>query len=99
MSVNSYNHYRHGHHPFTWGFACTAAESATLKALPEAIQLVEQAIYSGRLLTPVEAMALAGREAREKDTLYSIALRICNEQNLELDTLLKSLCQRFPGYA
>lgn len=99
MPLGDYHHYRHGHHPFTWGYACTAAESTTLKALPEAILQVEHAVHSGRLLTPFEAMALAGREAREKDTLYSIALKICNEQDLDLEVLLKSLGQRFPGYA
>lgn len=98
MEYGSYNHYRHGHHPYTWGFAATAQESATLAAMPEAIAEVEKAVHEGKLLTPIEAMALAGSYARDKETLYSIALRISNQRDLDLETLLAALGQRFSGY-
>jgi len=99
MSLSDYNHYRHGHHPFTWGYASQATDSKTLSALPEAIAQVEDAIYSGNLLSPVEAMALACGEAREKETLYSITLKISQQKDLDLEVLLTALSQRFPGYA
>jgi hypothetical protein len=99
MSLGDYNHYRHGHHPFTWGYASNAASSKTLAAMPEAIAMVEDTIHSGGLLTPIEAMALACGEARQKETLYSIALKISTSRDLDLDTLLTALSQRFSGYA
>ena len=99
MPGTDYNHYRHGHHPATWGWASRAADSKTLVALPEAIATVEDAIHCGKLLSPFEAMALACGDAREKDTLYSIALKISGRQDLDLDVLLTALSQRFPGYA
>ena len=99
MPQGDYNHYRHGHHPFTWGFASRAVDSKTLAALPEAIATVEDAIHCGKLLSPFEAMALAGGEAREKETLYSITLKISQQHELDLDVLLTALSQRFPGYA
>jgi hypothetical protein len=98
MPIGEYNHYRHGHHPSTWGFASRAVDSKTLQWLPEAIAIVEDAVHCGRLLTPVEAMALACGEAREKETLYSIALKISYRHELDLDVLLAALCQRFSGY-
>lgn len=99
MASCDYNHYRHGHHPFTWGFASRAQDSKTLMALPEAIALVEDAIHSGQLLTPLEAMALACGEAREKETLYSITLKLSQRRDLDLEVLLTALSQRFPNYA
>jgi hypothetical protein len=99
MPLGDYNHYRHGHHPFTWGYASRPSDSKTLAALPEAIAEVEDAIHGGKLLSPFEAMALAGGEAREKETLYSITLKISHRRELDLDVLLTALSQRFPGYA
>ena len=99
MAYGEYNHYRHGHHPFTWGYASQQVDSKTLNALPEAIATVEDAIHCGQLLNPFEAMALACGEAREKETLYSIALKISQKQDLDLDVFLTALSQRFPGYA
>ncbi len=98
MPLGDYNHYRHGHHPATWGGASQAVKSRTLMALPEAIAQVEDAVHCGKLITPFEAMALAGREAREKETLYSIALKISQKADLDLDVLLSALSQRFSGY-
>jgi|GEM_PF-3239839 len=99
MPFGDYNHYRHGHHPSTWGYASQLADSKTRAALPEAIATVEDAIHCGQLLSPTEAMALACGEARNKETLYSISLKIAQRQDLDLDVLLIALSQRFPGYA
>jgi hypothetical protein len=99
MSLGDYNHYRHGHHPFTWGYASRPSDSKTLAAMPEAIAEVEDAIHCGKLLSPFEAMALACGEAREKETLYSITLKISQKKDLDLDVLLTALSQRFPGYS
>ena len=49
-------------------------------------------------VTP-EAMALACGEARHDETLYSIALRLSHQHDLDLDVLLTALQQRFPGYS
>jgi len=99
MPLGNYHHYRHGHHPATWGFASRASDSKTLSALPEAIAQVEDAIHCGQLISPMEAMALAGGEARQKETLYSITLKIAQQRDLDLDVLLTALSQRFSGYA
>ncbi len=99
MPLGDYNHYRHGHHPFTWGYASKSSDSKTLAALPEAIAEVEDAIHGGKLLTPQEAMALACGDARDKETLYSITFKISQKQDLDLDVLLTALSQRFSGYA
>jgi len=99
MPFGDYNHYRHGHHPSTWGYASQSIDSKTRAALPDAIATVEDAIHCGQLLSPVEAMALACGEARNKETLYSISLKISQQQDLDLDVLLIALSQRFPGYA
>ncbi len=99
MSLGDYNHYRHGHHPSTWGYASQAADSKTLQWLPDAIAIVEEAVHRGRLLTPVEAMALACGEAKEDETLYSIALKLSHRHDLDLEVLLAALQQRFPGYS
>jgi xanthine/CO dehydrogenase XdhC/CoxF family maturation factor len=99
MPLGDYNHYRHGHHPSTWGDASGAARSKTMIWLPEAIAQVETAVHSGKLLNPKEAMFLACGDARDKDTLYSIALRLTHQHELDLDILLTALSQRFPGYA
>jgi hypothetical protein len=99
METGDYNHYRHGHHPCTWGYASQLVDSKTLTSLPEAIATVEDAIHCGQLLSPVEAMALACGEARNKETLYSIALKISQQKDLDLDVLLTALSQRFSGYA
>jgi len=98
MPLGDYNHYRHGHHPFTWGFASNAADSKTLAWMPEAIAIVEDAIHSGKLLNPIEAMALACGEARDTETLYSVALKLSQQHELDLEVLLTALSQRFPGY-
>lgn len=99
MAFGEYNHYRHGHHPATWGEASGGFPSQARAALPEAVAVVEAHVHQGLLLTPLEAMALACGEAREKETLYSIALRISQEKDVALESLLKPLCNRFPGYA
>lgn len=99
MPWGEYNHYRHGHHPSTWGQASRAADSKTLEWLPEAIAIVEDAVHRGQLLNPSEAMALACGEARNKETLYSIALKLSYRHDLDLEVLLAALQHRFPGYA
>lgn len=99
MPLGDYNHYRHGHHPSTWGQASHALDSKTLIWLPEAISTVEETVRHGRLLTPDEAMALACGEARDDETLYSIALKFSYRHDLDLEVLLKALQQRFPGYS
>ena len=43
-------------------------------------------------------MALAGPEARSKDTLYSIARDTAWEENVDTETLLTELEHHFPTY-
>jgi hypothetical protein len=99
MSLSTYNHYRHGHHPLTWTAAASAEESKTWAVMPEAIECVESAIHQGKLITPQEAMALAGGAARDTETLYSIARKLSFRRDLDLESLLAALTQRFPGYS
>lgn len=70
----------------------------TLKAYGRALSLIESCIHEGRLLTSQDAMALAGGEARDKETLYSIARRLAQNEGVDLGDLLCDLERRFPDF-
>lgn len=69
-----------------------------MQAFSLASQTVEHCLGEGRLLTSQEAMALACGEAREKETLYSIARRFAQEDGVDLADLLCDLERKFPDY-
>ncbi len=68
------------------------------QALAEAWHLAQEAHDTGRLLTPAEAMALAGPEARANETLYSIARTVGWRRDADVDELLTRLGALFPAY-
>ncbi|ATC65627.1 hypothetical protein CMV30_17680 [Nibricoccus aquaticus] len=70
----------------------------TLQAFARAAQEVELCLSEGRLLNSHEAMALAGGEAREKETLYSLARRFAQDEGVDLVDLICDLERKFPEY-
>ncbi len=100
MLPGDYSHNRQAPRESAWGQEpWRATQAKTLEWVPAAIAIVEEAVHRGKLLTPMEAMALACGEARHDETLYSIALRLSHQHDLDLDILLAALQQRFPGYS
>ena len=83
---------------FTVPHAPVSHSSAATQAIATAVTRVEQALRSGRLLTPFEAMALAGPEARSKETLFSIARAVAWTTNTDQDEILTELGERFPDF-
>ena len=79
------------------GRACNLhPDPVTAQAIALAIQRAEQARHESRLITPAEAMALAMGEARDKETLYSLARAAAWETGGNLDDILCHLGERFP---
>ncbi|HEY0947393.1 MAG TPA: hypothetical protein VGD81_19070 [Opitutaceae bacterium] len=72
--------------------------AAAAAAILEAIARAERALHAGQLLTPFEAMALAGPEARSKQTLFSIARDVAWATHTDQDELLAALGERFPEF-
>ena len=68
------------------------------QAITEALALAQHAHETGRLITPKEAMALAGREARSKETLFSIARAIGWNADVDVDEILDVLVAKFPEF-
>lgn len=71
----------------------------TIEAFARAVQYVERCLGEGRLLNSHEAMALACGEAREKETLYSIARRFAQEDGVDQADLICDLERKFPEYS
>jgi hypothetical protein len=71
---------------------------AAANAIAIAVAQTERAQHTGRLLTPFEAMALAGPEARSKETLFSIARAVAWSTNIDQDEILTALGERFPEF-
>jgi hypothetical protein len=72
---------------------------ATVQAIEIALARAEEALAQGRLISPVEAMALALGTAREKDTLFSLARAVAWETGGDQADILCRLGERFPDYA
>lgn len=71
---------------------------AARHAFEVACQRVEVALHAGKLLTPLEAVAIAGPEARKKETLFSIARAVAWERDVDQDDLLRELGHRYPRF-
>jgi hypothetical protein len=92
-------HGRHHRRVFT-GEACSLHPSAaSQQAAAEAINYAFTCIHQGRLITPTEALMLAGAGAREQETLYSIACKFSRDENVDLRDVLCELGHRFPDYS
>jgi hypothetical protein len=90
----------HSHHKrkrdFT-GHACSLhLDEATRQAIELALARADLALQEGRLISPGEALALAGPEARKDETLFSIARDIAWETGCEQDEILCRLGEKFP---
>ena len=87
----------HPHRDFT-GHRCSLRplDAATLRAVESAMRCAEAALHAGRLLTPGEALALAGPEARQDETLFSIARPVASDTGCDQNEILCHLGARFP---
>ena len=82
------------------GQTCSRRQSRqTRVAFQDAAKYANECLQTARLLTPVEAMALALVDSRDKETLYSIARRFAEGDQIEFDDLLCDLGEKFPDYA
>jgi hypothetical protein len=78
---------------------CSLRQSPeTVEAFARAAHHVELCAGEGRLLSSQAAMALACGEAREKETLYSIARQFAQEDGVDLADLICDLERKFPEY-
>ncbi len=88
--------HEHRHRDFTGHKCSTHLSEESRRGIPIAIARAQAALEAGRLLTPGEALALAGPEARSDETLFSIARAVATETGGELDDILCRLGERFP---
>lgn len=71
---------------------------ATLEAVAEALPLAHACHEQGRLISPSEAMALACKDSRDKETLYSIARQCAWRYDGDTDDVLYYLSEKFPDF-
>jgi hypothetical protein len=82
------------------GTSCSLhLDAATRKAVQVAITRTGRSLANGLLLTPSDALALAGKSAREKETLFSIARAVAWETGTDQDEILCHLGEKFPDFA
>ena len=89
---------RPDHHPSTTWRGNHYHPPDEVRAITHALHRAQTAHDSGRLITPFEAMALAGHGADKHDTLYSIARDTGWEDGVDVDTILTELEHHFPQY-
>lgn len=89
----------HKHHVSVTGRATLALDESTRHAVEQAIAKAQQFLYAGKLLSPGEAMAIAGPEARRKETLFSVACSIAWQTDCDQEQILAALEQHFPDLA
>ena len=92
----------HDHKPRRSATGRTCAlhpDELTAHASAVALAHAELSLQSGRLLSPGEALALAGPEARKFETLFSIARDVAWETGGDQTDILCKLGERFPVYA
>jgi len=89
----------HKHHVSVTGRVPAGVDEKTARAIEQAIAKAEQALYAGKLLSPGEAMAIAGPEARRKETLFSIACSVAWATDADQEHILAALEGHFPDLA
>jgi hypothetical protein len=91
-------HGQHDRHRDFTGHTCSVnPDELVLRATTIAVERATKALQEGRLLTPGEALALAGTsEARQDETLYSIARAVAWETGANPDEILCRLGAQFP---
>ncbi|HLP03039.1 MAG TPA: hypothetical protein VK163_13505 [Opitutaceae bacterium] len=77
----------------------TPHDSATRRALTEALRRAQECHDRHRLLKPQEAMAVACRDGHTTETLYSIARNAAFASGGDVDTVLKHLEHAWPDFA
>jgi len=92
-------HGHHNHHKQSEHVVNPHPGPATVRGIELALFRAEQALHAGRLLTPGEAAALAGPDARGKETLFSIARNAAWETEGDMDDILWHLDEKFPNLA
>lgn len=90
----------HSHHKrlrdFT-GHTCSLhPDEATRLATETALVRAKIALQEGRLISPGEALAIAGPEARRDETLFSIARTVAGETGCDQDEILCRLGEKYP---
>ena len=70
----------------------------TLQAMDEALRQTRELKVRGRLVKPVEAMAVACKDGHVTETLYSIARRVSQEYRGDVDAVLRRLERDWPDY-
>ena len=90
----------HSHHKrmrdFT-GHTCSLhPDELTRHAAETALARARLALEEGRLISPGEALALAGPEARKDETLFSIARAVAWETGADQDEILCRLGEKYP---
>ncbi|HEX2853061.1 MAG TPA: hypothetical protein VHO24_07480 [Opitutaceae bacterium] len=82
------------------GLSCSLhPDAGTRKAVEVAILRTQQILANANLLTPSDALAVAGKTAREKETLFSIARAVAWETDTDQDEILCRLGEKFPDFA
>lgn len=91
----------HPHHRrYFTGRTCSLHLShVTHYAVALALERAAKALDEGRLMSPAEAMAAALGEAREKETLFSIARAVAWETGGDQDEVLCRLGERYLDFA
>ena len=93
------NYHPHHRRYFTGRTCSLHPDQVTLRAAELALQRAEQALHEGRLITPAEAMAAALGEARDKETLFSIARAIAWETGGDQDDILCRLGEKYLDFS
>jgi hypothetical protein len=91
----------HPHHRrhFTGRTCALHPTLETLRSIELALERAAKALAEGRLMSPAEAMAAALGEAREKETLFSIARAVSWQNGGDESEILCRLGERYPDFA
>lgn len=91
----------HPHHRryFTGRTCSLHPDRVTLSAVALAMQRAEQLLHEGRLITPIEAMAMSPVEARDKETLFSLSRTIAWETGGDQTEILCRLGEHYLDFA
>ncbi len=93
------NYHPHHRRHFTGRTCSLHPDPVTAHAIELALQRAEQARHGERLITPVEAMAVALGEARDKETLFSIARAVAWETGGDQADILCRLGEKYPDFS
>ena len=93
------NYHPHHRRYFTGRTCSLHPDEVTLHAAERALHCADQALREGRLITPMEAMAAALGEARDQETLFSIARAIAWETGGDQDEILCRLGERYLDFS